>query len=817
MTAVQPSGGYICADADRRRQDTVTQGRLNGIDDVEVDGGHPGIPPRRTLLVRCLRPLPAVIEVGKVQVLPGRMPPNQPVAVSWALAAPELAQAHAARPGDVTAEDVAQFGGDQAPPDLLVVRTASVGDLSPYLLRLEIPGFDPRLAEACFSFAIDCPGDVDCLTPQHCPPERSVEPAIDYLNRDFLGLRQLLLDRLSVVTPAWTDRSPADLGVMLVELFAYLGDYLAAAQDAVSAEAYLGTARLRISLARHARLLDYQMHQGAAARVWLVLEVDADTSAGYLRRARCLPASDGGEALIPAGHQVRSPDGVVFHTLHPVSPRFSRNEIDIYTWSGQECCLPTGATQATLVGTTSDLGLAAGNVLILEEVRGVEEGAPADVSHRWPVRLCAVPKDAVDPLTGIQVVEVRWYEQDALPFPLCVKRFPGRRCLPDEGVAVARGNVVLAEHGARTAGAVIPARVPVSGTYRPALPLPGVAFAVPYMHENAVGMAAAAAVRIDPRQAQADVVRLTDGRDDWTLRRDLLGSDRFAPDYVVEMAEQGWAYLRFGDDVSGRQPTPGREFQADYRIGGGRSGNVGREVLTELDPPLAGIAVRNPMPATGGEDPEAVEQVRQFAPQAFRVQQRAVTEQDYATLAARDPSVQRAVATRRWTGSWYTEYVTVDRRGGAAVDLDFRTAFAAWLDRYRMAGGDVEVTAPVFVPIDIVLGICVKPGYFRGTVHQALDDRFSTRELPGGERGFFHPDNFTFAQPVYLSAVVAAAMSIAGVASVTPRRFQRLGQDPAGELAAGRIPMAGLVVAQCDSDPADPASGQIQFDLAGGL
>ena len=137
-------------------------------------------------------------------------------------------------------------------------------------------GFDPRLARVPFVFSVDCPADLDCPVPAVCPPERVAEPIIDYLGRDFAALRQLLLDRLSLLMPHWTDRSVADLGVTLVELFAYLGDYLAYAQDSVSAEAYLGTARRRISVARHARLLDYRMHQGAAARTWLAVSAEPD-------------------------------------------------------------------------------------------------------------------------------------------------------------------------------------------------------------------------------------------------------------------------------------------------------------------------------------------------------------------------------------------------------------------------------------------------------------------------------------------------------------------------------------------------------------
>ena len=818
---VDPLARYVCDDPDGRRQDTLAEGHLNGIDDVEVDTGHPDIdiPGYRTLLVRCLRPLRPGLRGDGIRIEPAGLPPNRPVQVSWAAPAMELAELAPAGPGTSDAE---QFAGKEPDPALLVVRTDSPGDLSPYKLVIANPeaaGFDPCLAEATFSFGLDCDTELDCPAAPVCPPTRVAEPVIDYLSRDYAGLRQLLLDRLSTVAPAWTDRNAADTGITLVEIFAYLGDLLAAAQDAVSAEAYLGTARRRVSVARHARLLDYTMHQGAAARAWLVLEVDPDLSAAFARRAACLPADDPGRNMIPAGWQVSSPDGtVVFHTLHPVTPLAARNAIDIYTWGQQHCCLPRGATSATLVGTASGLGLVKGDVLILEEVHGAGLQEPPDQTHRWPVRLSENPVDDYDPVTSTHLVEVTWYDEDRLPFPLCAWRFPRGRCLGDVGAAVARGNVVLAGHGKQVEDErVVPFEVPVRGRYSPALGQRGLAYAVPYADTASRALPAARALVIDPRHALADMTRLTDGRDDWTSQRDLLASDRFAADYAVEPDDDGTVHLRFGDDVSGRRPMLGQHFTASYRVGGGTAGNVGRNVLTVPVSAKPGVTVRNPMPASGGAEPEPVEQVRQFAPQAFRIQERAVTDDDYAAAAMRDPRVQRAVGTRRWTGSWYTEFVTVDRQGGTGADAAFRAELAAELEPYRMAGSDIVVQPPVYVPVDIAMDVCIASGYFRGTVKAALIEAFSARDLPGGGRGFSHPDNFTFAQPVYLSEVVAAAMAVAGVAWVDVVRFQRFGQPPAGELAAGLISMDRLEVARCDSEATDPAAGRISFIMTGGL
>ncbi len=160
-------------------------------------------------------------------------------------------------------------------------------------------GFDLRLAGADFTFRVEWLQESDCRVTHSCPPERTPAPIIDYLNRDYTSLRGMLLDRLSLVLPQWVDRNPADVGVMLVELFAYVGDHLASAQDAVAAEAYLGTARQRVSVARHARLLDYRMHEGAAARTWVVATVD--------RHADDVVVQAGREILLTRGRH-RLPD-----------------------------------------------------------------------------------------------------------------------------------------------------------------------------------------------------------------------------------------------------------------------------------------------------------------------------------------------------------------------------------------------------------------------------------------------------------------------------------------------------------------------------
>ena len=74
--------------------------------------------------------------------------------------------------------------------------------------------------------------------------------------------------------PDWKETHVPDIGIAVVEVLAYVGDYLSYYQDAVATEAYLDTARQRISVRRHALLVDYQMHEGCNARAWVCLETD---------------------------------------------------------------------------------------------------------------------------------------------------------------------------------------------------------------------------------------------------------------------------------------------------------------------------------------------------------------------------------------------------------------------------------------------------------------------------------------------------------------------------------------------------------------
>ena len=108
--------------------------------------------------------------------------------------------------------------------------------------------------------------------------------------------------------PDWRERHVPDLGIALVELLAYTGDYLSYYQDAVATEAYLDTARRRISVRRHARLVDYPMHEGCNARAWVFIETEADRLTLALKDVAFRHRLRPGIAGLPAGKPLRPDD-----------------------------------------------------------------------------------------------------------------------------------------------------------------------------------------------------------------------------------------------------------------------------------------------------------------------------------------------------------------------------------------------------------------------------------------------------------------------------------------------------------------------------
>jgi hypothetical protein len=548
----------------------------------------------------------------------------------------------------------------------------------------------------------------------------------------------------------------------------------------------------------------------------------------------------------------RAAAAAVFEVVEDVDLGEKLNDLPIHTWGDGECCLAAGSTAAHLQGDVAFVDgdaarsdawrLRPGRRLLLEEIAGPVTGlaADADPAHRQVVTLTRAER-ARDDLLGKALTYVEWGRDDALRFPLCVSVVDEPGTAPRR-VSTARGNLMLADHGASRPSEWHPANPGWTGPPLPSPPGPGIdvsgrAFELT-LREGPVSRrvplaegAPASTIETvpDPGKALPQVelqIGLTPSSvETWDPVPDgLFDVDGFTPAFVVETDDDGRATLRFGDDLYGAAPADGAYIEANYRVGIGSGGNVGAGALAHLLKGAAAlpsiVELRNPLPACGGIDPEPVERVKRIAPAAFRaVRERAVTEADYAEVVERLPMVSHARATFRWTGSWHTVYLAVDPLGGRELGEPDRQVILDWVTRFTQAGYDLELEQPRYVPLGLELHVCAKRDHLRPYVEAAVLEALGSQS-----GGFFDPDRFSFGDPLYLSQLASAVEAVPGVDSVTPLRFARLyDEDPepdrpatAAHVDSGLIDADRLEVLRLDNDPSRPERGELRLVMGGG-
>jgi hypothetical protein len=745
---------------------------------------------------------------------------------------------------------------DPEKDDSLVIELEEYGDYSTYTLRLVgVKDIDPRYDHVDFSFKINCPSDLDCAPACNCAPPLLPEPEINYLAKDYASFRQLILDRVALLVPDWKERHVPDLGIALVELLAYAGDYLSYYQDAVATEAYLDTARKRISVRRHTRLVDYILHEGCNARTWLSIQVTSDltldpTDIAFITANDALaekaPVVNWDDLRDVPHHEYEVFEPLLADKSGPLKLLSAHSKISFYTWGDQQCCLERGSTSATLLDADRALQLKPGDVLILEEVLGAKTGleADADPTRRQAVRLTAVtPGEDRIKINGkfTPYLQVEWGPDDALRFPLCISAIGAAPdCKYLEDISVARGNILLVDHGktldpeelgtvptlsteAICECAETPSDISyIAGKFRPHLDNVPLTYSEPLPPDMPRLASAALLLDQDVRAASPQIELESNPPASWQCCSDLIESFGTDNHFVVEIDNDGVAYLRFGDGELGNQLPAGMSFEATYRVGNGAKGNVGagsikRLVLkkAELDP--GPITIRNPLPARGGTEPEPIAEAKLMAPRTFRKTiQRAIIAQDYEEIAERNRKVQNASAALVWTGSWYEADVAIDPFGSETSEEALLAEIEGYLHNFRRIGHDLDVKPARYVPLDLKLEVCALPHYQRAHVKAELLEIFSNRLLTGGRKGFFHPDNLTFGEAIYLSRIIAAGQKVQGVECVTIVRFQRLFESTQHEIENGLLPVRNNEIPQLDNDPNYPERGQLEIVVRGG-
>lgn len=289
---------------------------------------------------------------------------------------------------------------------------------------------------------------------------------------------------------------------------------------------------------------------------------------------------------------------------------------------------------------------------------------------------------------------------------------------------------------------------------------------------------------------------------DWTQVETLAtlpGSRSEGRDARVFQVDGEAGEVRFGE----RGPAYGERVRVlAYSVGGGAAGNVAANAVNKIAVP--GLKVENPAPLGGGRDAESVDDGVARIPAELARRDRAVTAEDFRTLAQETPGA--GIARAEVLPLFDPRTLNADRAGCVTVIVwpqadprhpdaptptaDQRDAVCAYLDPRRLVGTELFVLPPGYRRVAVSLSIAVEPGYGAEATRRVVETilrRYLSPLPPYGPTGRGWP----LGRPVRDRELIAAALQVEGVEYVQQLRLGA--QPPATPAGAFAEPADGVV------------------------
>ncbi|MCC5950077.1 MAG: putative baseplate assembly protein [Nitriliruptoraceae bacterium] len=612
------------------------------------------------------------------------------------------------------------------------------------------------------------------------------------------------------LTPEWTNHNVADPGVALIELFAWMSEQVIYRLNQVPERLYVD----------FLNLLGTSPFPAAAARVPVTFWLSAATNQ---------------IVSIPAGTEVTTTggDGVVFATLDTLriqqpqlSAALTSSDDTAYTDVTAQlrydrdtvtCFRSDPVTPGDALNLGFDVPLA--GQLVELTIQTAERGTGVDPErvpivweawsgeHWLPVELLRDTTGGLNRGGTIRFIvpaaheslllngeRQHWVRVRLLEAAEGQPTFRTSPTLTDVR-AVCLGGTVLAEHSRTVRGEVLATS---DGT--PA---------------QTLGLANRPVL---PRGEDEEVVVVTDGHEErYTEVADFSASGPGDRHVVIDGAAGTVTFgprIRYPDGSTvqhGAVPAYGAQVtMRRYRTGGGTLGNVGAGALTKLRSAIPYVdEVSNLQPARGGVDPETIDEVKVRGPRTLRTGQRAVTPSDYEQLTCEaSPQVARARCVPPTDPRDPVRLLVVpasDRDPRTFTLDDFAltaplfTTIRDHLDARRTIGASVEVSAPYYQGVSVVVRLRASAGRSTSAIKERVDTAIARflSPLTGGPRG----QGWPFDHDLSAAALVSVLEEVAGVDGVDElalfeydlRNGQRLGDmveaiplEPASLFLSGR-------------------------------
>lgn len=554
--------------------------------------------------------------------------------------------------------------------------------------------------------------------------QRREKASINYLARDYHQIKEELVARIPEILPEWTDRSEADLGMAMIELFAHMGDVLSYYQDRIAAESFLETARDRSSIVNHLRLIGYELGAAQPAMVELALLFHEEET---------------GAVTINPGDRFVTGE----------APQLS------YEFLGDKALSLSLDKAAKIFTTVQDKLLFYANGVAGQEFHLNDPFIVLSEDCDFELRVDGVVWQEVSSWQATTAEDTHY---QVLP-------------LADQTAKILFS----------TDGAVPKQGAKVTASY---VQDPGLKQTQVFMvtqgesHEEELGLGdgePALSFKLKRTGVIPASVKIFIDGVEWENVKTLALSEYDHSHFLVELdpEEQPTATVYFGDGNHGRIPSLGAKVTTSYRTCAGKKGNVGsgrkwkvEKAKDERVKSRSAKTIVQQSGGSGGADRESLEEAALYGPTAYRSLDRAVTEEDY-----------RVLLQSRWRGCKARARHEAHNRvaihfapsgSSEAPSADEMSAYERQINTYlydkRMLGVDIRVYPALYIPVHLAVHLEVDSRYYRADVKQAAYEAVS--ELVDF-------DNLDFSSRLYLSKVYEVIEAVEGVDSVFVYLFGR--------------------------------------------
>jgi|GEM_PF-2528805 hypothetical protein len=758
---------------------------------------------------------------------------------------------------------------------ILEINVPEPGGFELYELTLHFEQLDRFFNSSIFSFKQACPTGLDCGKETECPIEGKKDVNVDYLARDFWSYRSALIDFASQYYPEWEEKIEADQAMMILEVMAALGDEFAYTQDRYALEAYLSTATQTQNVINHAKLVDYEVGRGQSAVTTLIVgatglpqytRIRDDSSSVEPDTVYALKESIGAipfqliekNWLHPRWNQAQ------VHMPDAGEPCLEIGATEAYL----KLSPPVDSELPPDVAFSSAENFWLGRRMILRS--GV--GIPDEPKRSWMVVITEVePYEdplILDPDTGLPTVltRVAWSKEHALPFQMpyssayaylnCVDAIAGETVKEyfrigstqtiTEKYTSSLNDFELAQladlpPAVERLGACVESRGLILRYGLVDSISEGIAWSAAQQGQISEPLISITEVEPDASNPERLQYQPFPGSLNWQYVNSVLNAHSESAIYTVEhgywgevkryqkpsgdvvhydyVSNEGFS-VRFGDGTFGRLPNEGAILQVTYLTAPGTNANLSSDTITLLASPTDNSIsldyaewVTNPFSINSATEAESIESIKDNAPEAYQhLPLRAVKLEDYQEILERDERVQQSRASSRWTGSWTTDFISVDPMDTTFMSQELRNGIKDTLDCIRQAGRSVCHKAAIYLPIDLKVEVCTKSDFQNAKVIRSIQSALTDRN---NVNAFFHPNNFSFGDPLIRSKLEAAIQSVDGVKGIENIQIRKKGESSFKNFDAS-LHVAAHEIIQITNNPEHPETGHVSINAHGG-